>query len=117
MIPTPTPAWWPEHLEVADSTVEVSELVLPLRDFLIAAAGVHWNKNGLALTITSGNDGNHFAGSKHFTWRAVDLRSRDLEAEEADDFACELILLQRPYLVGVFDERFLGRAHWHVETA
>ena len=33
---------------------------------------------GLEITITSGNDGKHMKGSKHYTYEALDFRTRDL---------------------------------------
>lgn len=117
MQPTPVPAWWPEHLEVSDSTVEVSELNPSLQAFLAAAAAQHFALFGEPLVVTSGNDGTHGAGSKHYEWKAVDLRSRDLSRAQADGFAQHLVLLQGQFQVGVFDERFIGAPHWHVETA
>src|SRR6266849_6824918 len=80
MQPRTIPAWWPEHLEVADLTVDVSDLDAGLQAFLAAAAARHFTLFDLPLTVTSGNDGNHAQGSKHYEWKAVDLRSRDLSS-------------------------------------
>jgi hypothetical protein len=57
------------------------------------------------------------AGSKHYSWRAVDIRSRDLTLLQENSFVSSLIPLQAAARVGIFDERFIGQPHWHVETA
>jgi hypothetical protein len=117
VIPSPTPAWWPVHLEVLDQAVDVSHLVPPLTDFLVEATALYWTQYGKPLIITSGNDGNHVSGSKHYEWKAVDLRSRDLSLDEQNEFASTLIELQWKHQAGVFDERFIGPPHWHIEVA
>jgi len=117
MIPTPKPDWWPEHLEVADSSVQVADLDASLQAFLAAAAARHWTLFNLPLIVTSGHDGTHASGSKHFEWKAVDLRTRDLTLDQANTFAMAIVLMQLEFKVGLFDERFIGTQHWHVETA
>lgn len=117
MIPVPAPAWWPEHLEVSDRTVDVEELDPALQAFLAAAAARHWTLFSLPLIVTSGNDGNHGAGSKHYEWKAVDLRTRDLTLEQQNTFSVAIVMMQAEFKVGLFDERFIGTPHWHVETA
>jgi hypothetical protein len=117
MLPNPRPEWWPEHLEIADATVAVESIVTPLCQFLGAAADLHWQNYAKPLVVTSGNDGNHAPGSKHYIWKAVDIRSRDLDPVEGDMFARQLVPLQRLSAVGIFDERYIGQPHWHVEAA
>jgi hypothetical protein len=116
MQPTQTPSWWNKNLEVADLTVDVSRLDASLAGFLVAAAEMHEEMFAETLTITSGNDGNHAADSKHYSWKAVDIRSRDIGEADADRFASAMVSLQSVYKVGIFDERFIGAPHWHVET-
>jgi len=117
MIPNPKPAWWPEFLEVADATVDVAELHPKLIAFLQWAAGSHFQQFHRPLIVTSGNDGNHAPGSKHYFWKAVDIRSRDIPDAEQDAFAQSFPVEERTFQVGVFDERFIGKPHWHVEVA
>jgi len=117
VIPEPKPAWWPLHLEVAGASVRVAELAVELQAFLAAAAAMHFSYFRSVLVVTSGNDGPHAAGSKHFLWRAVDIRSLDLTVQQQNSFVSHLIPLQEAARVGIFDERFIGQPHWHVETA
>lgn len=117
MIPNPAPAWWPEHLEVADKTVVVEGLDPFIQLFLAAAAARHWTMFLKPLIVTSGKDSIHALGSKHNVGKAVDIRSRDLDQDEQDQFAVSMIELQATAKVGIFDERFIGTPHWHVETA
>jgi hypothetical protein len=111
------PEWWPDDLEVATSSVKVWGLVPPLQHFLVEAALIHATHNGKPLTVTSGADGQHAVGSKHWIWKAVDIRSRELNEPTADEFACQMVYLQSKYKVGIFDERYIGQPHWHVEAA
>lgn len=115
MHPNPVPEWWIEHLEVSDVTVAPQNLAAPLRAFLRAAAALHYALFGKPLVLTSANDGNHAAHSKHYLDAAVDIRAKDLTEAEADRFAVEMVPLQRQFRVGIFDERFIGQIHWHVE--
>jgi hypothetical protein len=117
MLPTPTPDWWPQHLEVVDRTVEIAEIATPLQAFLAKAAAIHFVMFSEPLIVTSGHDAVHGTGSKHYEWKAVDIRSKDLTTEQADLFAQKLVPLQSEFKVGIFDERFVGIQHWHVETA
>jgi hypothetical protein len=117
MQPTQTPSWWTKNLEIADSTVDISRLDPSVSGFLVAASEIHEEMFAEPLTITSGNDGNHDGASKHYEWKAADIRSRDLSDADGDRFACAIISLQSVYKVGIFDERFIGVPHWHVEAA
>ena len=117
MQPTNAPSWWNDTLEIADLTVNVSRLEPAISGFLVAAAEIHEEMFALPLTVTSGNDGNHVGNSKHGEWKAADIRSRDVSEADANRFAQALVTLQAIYKVGIFDERFIGPAHWHVETA
>lgn len=49
---------------------------------ILAAAVINTaNEMGLTqdITVTSGSDGKHMAGSKHYTLEAIDVRSRNFE--------------------------------------
>ncbi len=117
MIPEPKPDWWPLYLEVAGPGVRVAELDVLLQAFLSAAAALHFSMFRSALIVTSGNDGTHAQNSKHYDWKAVDVRSRDLSIDQQNQFAMRLIPMQDGAKVGIFDERFIGQPHWHVEVA
>lgn len=117
MLPDPAPDWWPEHLEVADMAVVVEGLDPFIQAFLAAAAALHYSLYRLPLIITSAKDSIHGKGSKHYVGKAADIRSKELNVEQANEFAQHLVPLQAGAKVGIFDERFIGSPHWHVETA
>lgn len=49
------------------------------KNLIIAAAIANVGEIlGLGLVITSGNDGTHMAGSKHYSLEALDLRSSNI---------------------------------------
>ena len=117
MLPNPAPDWWPEHLEVADMAVNVTGIDPFIQAFLSAAAALHWVLFQLPLVVTSARDSHHGPGSKHYVGKAADIRSKDLTVEQANEFAQKIVPLQAGAKVGIFDERFIGSPHWHVETA
>jgi len=41
-----------------------------------------YRAHGYNCTITSGNDGNHMAGSKHYIGQALDYRTRNVRASD-----------------------------------
>jgi hypothetical protein len=117
MFPDPNPDWWPSYLQVADATVNAANLNPLLQAFLASAAALHWSMFRTYLVVTSANDGTHAKDSKHFLNDAVDIRSRDLDMEQQNSFARAMVGMQQAAKVGIFDERFIGEPHWHVETA
>jgi len=117
MQPKSIPNWWPEHLEVSDTSVDVADLDAGLQVFLAAAAARHFRLFDAPLIITSGHDGTHAAGSKHYEWKAVDLRARDLSLDQQQTFGVVLVQMTPEFKIGVFDERYITGPHWHVETA
>lgn len=57
---------------------------------IIVAEGV-WRDKGLGLaTITSGTDGRHSTGSKHYIGAAIDLRTMNLTNDQIQFAASEL---------------------------
>jgi hypothetical protein len=71
-----------------------------------------WRHHGRTLVITSGLDGRHSQGSRHYSGRALDFRSRDLERSARNRVVRELRrVLGRDFLV------LLEKDHIHVEYA
>lgn len=97
--------------------VNVVFLATPLKDMLERAARVHVALFGSPLVVTSGNDGQHMAHSKHYSNEAIDLRSRDLNPTERDVFQWALGYLAKQHGARVVDETQTASPHWHVETA
>ncbi|MGZ8216223.1 hypothetical protein [Methylomagnum sp.] len=69
-----------------------------------------WLKHGRALVITSGLDGRHRKGSRHYSGLALDLRSRDLGGADR-------VLMARQLREALGDgfRVILERDHIHVE--
>jgi len=57
---------------------DISHLNIEMREALPIMASIY-AKYGYLMTITSGNDGNHMRGSKHYINDAVDLRIWGIE--------------------------------------
>lgn len=112
------PPWYQtDSVILASPSVNVSQLDVSLVGFLSRAGVVHRFLFGRALALTSGNDGEHVAGSAHGKNKAADLRSHDLLDDEQALFGLVLAYFSRVYKVAVFDERFTAAPHWHVQTA
>ena len=116
--PTIVPQWYDgDYVKRASPSVNVAELDSVLASFLSRVGKVHTFLFGRALEITSGNDGNHVAGSAHGKNKAVDLRSHDLADDEQALFTAVMLYAARGFKVAVFDERYTASPHWHVQTA
>jgi hypothetical protein len=114
----PLPNWWPAGAEVAGPSVNIAATTSLLVSFLSDAAIIHLRLFNKPLVVTSGNDGAHAPGSKHFTNKAMDLRVADKTASERLAFLNICWLLSLKYHLAVFDESMLDAGpHIHVETA
>ena len=67
--------------------IRIKDGVTPHNLIICAAAANVGQALGLDVTITSGTDGKHMTGSKHYTGDALDIR---LLGEHTDDFAHDL---------------------------
>jgi hypothetical protein len=105
------------YVQCTSPSIKVDALDPSLVRFLTDAGKVHTALFRIALEITSGNDGNHVAGSAHYKNKAADLRCLDLLDAEQTLFGLVLGHCARVYRVAVFDERFTASPHWHVQTA
>jgi hypothetical protein len=100
----------------ASNEVSIDGVHPDLISYAVHLAYIHWLLFGKPLIITSGKDGKHVAGSLHAQGRALDFRTRDLEADEELVFFQVLAFSAVGRKCGVFDERAVpGGAHIHVE--
>ena len=88
--------------------VKVKGLSVEILLALIVAQQVYRDRND-RLTITSGTDGVHMAGSKHYSGNAVDLRLPQNPSIRADVVGQLRLRLNRDYDV------VLEKDHIHVE--
>ncbi len=107
-----------QDVVLADKTVHIEHLAGRVVAFVVRAAAIHSALFRKPLVITSGNDGVHASGSKHFTNEAVDVRSLDISPAQAMVFTMVLVDLGLEEGVAVFDERANPtKRHWHCEFA
>jgi hypothetical protein len=112
------PQWFEtENVVLASPSVNVAELDDQLVLFLQWLGRAHRALFGIALVITSGNDGEHVLGSAHGKNKAVDIRSIDLLGEGEHLMGCVLSYSCMMFRVAVFDERHTTAPHWHIQTA
>jgi len=105
-------------VELATPTVKVSNLKPPVRTALLELARLHWLLFAKPLVVTSGNDGDHSKGLKHYTDDAFDQRSRDKTPDEQLLWAVVLAHVAQKHNLAVFDERARDSGpHWHIERA
>ena len=69
-----------------------------------------WQRFGCELVVTSGLDGQHMTGSKHYSGLAADLRTRYFSEENKNKVALELI----DALGDEFDVK-IHSTHIHIE--
>lgn len=114
----PLPQNWNAYLERAGVSVDCSNISQKLLLALGKAAICHYALFNEPLIVVHGNDGQHAANSKHYAWKAVDLRVRDKDRSQQDTFLNVLASLSYAFGLAVFDERMRdGEPHFHVEEA
>jgi hypothetical protein len=77
---------------------------------LMAAAANVAETLGVPLTVTSGEDGQHMSGSRHYTGDAIDIRRRNLSKPQLD-----AVLAGLKERLGPGYDIVLERTHIHVE--
>jgi hypothetical protein len=119
--PVPVPSsspLFPPGTEAKDSFVNITNLNPTLHLFLIALGLIHVPLFGKPCVVTSGRDGTHARGSKHYIGNAIDLRIADKEGFQQCVFLSVLLVLSHTYKLAVFDEsELLGAGHVHIEIA
>jgi hypothetical protein len=90
--------------------LKVKSGVTPRLIVIAAAAANVSNDLGLTLVVTSGTDGKHMKGSKHYTGEALDIRRSNIASERVS-MVCELLRAR----LGKNYDVVLERTHIHVE--
>lgn len=99
------------------SNLLVKSSVRPRIIFIAAAIINAANEMNLEkdMFITSGNDGKHMDGSKHYTYEALDMRSHHLTTVETNQFIRIIRRrLGKDYQV-VYESPTLPNEHIHIE--
>lgn len=101
----------------ASATVDLTGVSGALLAFVEWLGKVHMAMLSFPVVITSGSDGQHSIGSKHYVGKAIDLRTSD-KSYSANDLVLAFINYNAPGRgVGCFDERHLkSGAHLHLEV-
>ncbi len=77
-----------------------------------------WHEPPDVLTVTAGSDGQHMAGSRHYTGEAIDVRSQSfpsLDAKERFREAYETAL--GPKFRVLFESVGTNQEHFHAQVA
>jgi hypothetical protein len=108
----------PLGVERKDAAVNVASLVPELTTALAKLGRIHLDLFNKPLIVTSGNDGQHKSGSKHYVNKAVDARMVDKNQAEQGLFIAVIVHLAPVLHLMLFDERQQpGSDHIHLETA
>lgn len=118
--PTPTAQsapTLPEYVELASPSVVIAgvdERLIHLAQMLGAISkGIF----SLPVVITSGRDSLHVQGSKHASGQAIDIRTKDKNAEQITLLLHLIHYCGPSYNVSCFDESMLGeQGHIHLEV-
>lgn len=110
---TPPPV---QNFTLASPSVSVKDVVPQLMAFVDYLGFVHRIVFNKMLTVTSGKDAIHTAGSLHAEGKAVDIRTHELLPDEQALLLHLLAYAGPANHIAVFDERALGaEAHIHLE--
>lgn len=90
--------------------IKIKDGVTPQLLVIAAALANLAEENGLLLVITSGTDGTHMVGSKHYKGEALDIRISNLTNEEIS-----LVKIGLLTKLGVKYDVILEKDHIHVE--
>ena len=75
------------------------------------AVGLDWN-----VTITSGTDGKHMKGSRHYTVEAIDIRSKNFPSKRAkQEFIAAVLLRLGPGYEMFLEQEGKSQEHFHLE--
>lgn len=88
--------------------VNITELSPKIKDILpaIIKACKFVNGKDYIVTITSGNDGKHMKGSKHYTNEAIDIRTKDMKLNKS----ISTVIRIKRYI------REMGRSDWDYDV-
>ena len=71
---------------------------------------------GLTITITSGTDGTHMKGSKHYTLEALDIRSKTFPSPLSKrTFMREVLARLGPGYQMILEQEGKPKEHFHLE--
>jgi hypothetical protein len=112
------PTYLDRRIVLKDESVNLSGLSPKMVQFLNACEDLHDLLFEQPLCVTSGHDGQHAPGSKHFQYKAVDVRCTDVDRAGQILFLACLAYICTVHAMAIFDERALpGAGHIHIEEA
>lgn len=82
---------------------------------LLVFERIYYHFTGADLMITSGNDGDHMVGSKHYTGEAFDARSHDITANEKHQILDQAKTLLEPEFDIILESEGTENEHFHLE--
>jgi hypothetical protein len=95
--------------------VKIKSGVTPAHLIILAAianVAEQWNRT---VTVTSGTDGRHMAGSRHYKSAALDVRSKDFEPEDKPLFIRAVLHRLGPDYQGILEQAGQPNEHFHFE--
>lgn len=96
--------------------IKVKATVRPRSLWIMAAAANVAEQQALAgITVTSGNDSKHMAGSKHGTDEALDLRSKHLKPSVKRAFLAAVLARLGAGYEGFIEHEGTTHEHIHIE--
>lgn len=96
--------------------IKIKAGVTPSNLIIMAAVANVAELEGRTVVVTSGTDGRHMSGSRHYVNAALDIRSKDFESPEAKRafLAAVLKRLGQNYQ-GLLEHEGLANEHFHIE--
>lgn len=90
--------------------------VSPRNLYIMAAVANAAQALQLNVTVTAGNDGQHMKGSKHYSYEALDVRSKDFPSSKAKaDFLATVMARLGDQYQGFLELPNTPNEHFHIE--
>jgi len=97
--------------------IKLKGTVRPYNLFIMAACANVAEIMGIEILVSSGNDSEHMKGSKHYSYEALDIRSKaPFKTKEEKKEFLELVLLRLgPEYQGILESEGKVNEHFHFE--
>lgn len=95
--------------------IKIKRGVTPRNLYIMAAAANVAEMLGVEVVITSGTDGKHMKGSKHYTSEALDIRTKTLSREKKFALLDGILARLGTNYQGILESEDKVNEHIHVE--
>jgi len=95
--------------------IKVKTTVKPKNLVITAACANVAEELHISILVTSGNDSKHMEGSKHYSYEALDIRSKTMSTEVKKLFLSKVMERLGPAYRGILENKGKDNEHFHIE--